>query len=157
MTIQTWKESSHGGESIRRINDQPSGFHPSTSAGCTFCEKQLVVAESKCPVCGNAINNGMLSRIWRTCQKAFSLFAYPFLQVHYALSRFFHRTAKRIARPGFERRVEFLLGFSFGLGIVVLLIILGFFALYGNHASYFLFPTGEAEPVLSDIELPTAP
>jgi hypothetical protein len=157
MTIQTWKESSQGSESIRRIPDKEGGITPPQSAGCQFCEKQLVGAASHCPVCGKAMPGGRLSRFWRTCQKTCSFLAYPFLQVHYALSNFFHRTAKRIARPGFERRVEFLLGFTFGLGIVVFLILLGAFALYGNHASYFLFPQEPVEPLLSDIDLPTAP
>lgn len=157
MTIQAWKENSQGGESMRRITDKEARTNSSNSLGCPFCEKQMVGTEPKCPVCGKAIKTGILARIWRTFQKTFSFLTCPFLQVHYFLASFFHRTAKRFARPGFERRLEFILGFTLGLGIVFFLIILGIFALYGNHASYFLTPKESGEPVLPDIESTTTP
>jgi hypothetical protein len=157
MSIQSWKEGFQGAESIKRITDRESGIKSPKSFGCQFCEKHLVSVETKCPVCGKAIKNYGISKIWRTCQQACSILAYPFLQVHYGLSHFFHWAAKKIARPGFESRVEFILGFTFGLGIVTFLIILGGVALYRNQASYFLFPQEPAQPVFSDTELPVLP
>ena len=157
MSIQFWKESFQGGESISIIMDKEFGIKPRKIIGFRYYENHRVDFETKSLVCGKGIINKRLSKIWCTFEKAASLSAYAFLQVHYGLSHFFQRTAKKIAGPNFESKVDFILGFTFGLGIVAFCIILSTFALYGYQIPYFFFHHELAEPVLLKIKFPLVP